>query len=617
MKTFSSISKSRFTIAATCLLPTLTLAQGFTLDEPTKPPPDPEMVRNLTEWRSKVEFGGLYVSDDSFRFGKYTGLKEKGLYGVLNADVRRRGPYDGNDTEYWILQGDNLGLDSRSAKFEYGRQGDYKTYISYDQIPVYRSETASTPFNNAGSGFLTLPANWVGSGSTSGMTQLFGSLKQFDIEHDRKRLGLGFDKIFAPRWSVNTKYQYERKEGVKTIGGVIGNTGGNPRAAILPEPIDYGEHKFDAELNYTTKQQQFQVAYHLSVFNNDQDSLLWQNPYSAIAGWDPSAGFGFGRGQLALPPDNEYHQITAFYGNNLSDSTRVTADLAYGIMTQDDMFQPYTVNPILASSIANPLPRTSLDGEIANLLLNLNISSRASPKLYWKGQLRYEDRDNKTPRDAYNYIGGDSQRQVTALDGGRIRFNEPYSRKDLKIKADGGYKVTQRTTLTAGLEHAKTERTYTEREDADETTLRLGVKSRITEKVSANLRYARSDRDGSTYIGEEPFVSSNTPEEVAAVPGGWENLPGLRKFYLADRVRDKLNLVVNVMPAEMWNLGVGANYIRDDYKESEFGLTESKIQEYTVDLAFMPTMKTSIHAFASTEKLDSDQDARAFSWTSS
>ena len=39
------------------------------------------------------------------------------------------------------------------------------------------------------------------------------------------------------------------------------------------------------------------------------------------------------------------------------------------------------------------------------------------------------------------------------------------------------------------------------------------------------------------------------------------------------------------------------------------------LQRLTSDLAFMPTMKTSIHAFASTEKLDSDQDARAFSGT--
>ena len=600
-------------ITAACFIPSSLMAQDFTLEEePTQPPLDPAVVRDLTEWRSEVEFGGAYVSDDSFKFGRYTGLNEEGLYGILDFDIKKRGPYDGEDTEYWRLQGENLGLDSRYAEFEYGRQGDFKTYILYDQIPFFGTETARTPFNGAGGTFLSLPSNWVAAQNTRGMSQLIPSLKQFDVEHDRKRVGIGFDKLLGSRWSIDSNYQYEKKEGTKTIAGVIGNTGGNPRAAILPEPIDYNEHKFDVALNYTTKKQQFRLAYYLSLFGNDKQSLTWQNPYSAINGWDPAAGFPGGDGRLALPPDNEYHQVMATYGNNLSDVTRLVADFAYGLMTQDEPFLPYTVNPVLAASVVNPLPRTSLDGEIRNLLLNLQLSSRPTSKFHWKGQLRYEDRDNKTPRNAYNVIAGDSQRQDFSLDGGRIRFNEPYSREELKAALDGGYQVARRTELSAGVEHRSIDRTFTEREEADENTLRLGLQTRMSSTVSALLRYQRSDRDGSTYIGEEPFISSNTPEAVAATAGGFENLPGLRKYYLADRVRDKLNLVLNYMPAERWNLGFGANYIKDDYEESEFGLTKSDIQQYTVDVAYMPTFKTSIYGFASLEKFDSDQDGRAF-----
>lgn len=616
-RTFRKSALSQAILVA-CLIPTALLAQGISQEESTKSllqmmeSPDPDIVRDLTEVRSEVEFGGAYVSEDSFRFGKYTGLRKKDPYLLLDLDIKKRGPYDSDSTEYWRLQGDNLGLESRFAEFEYGRQGDFSTYILYDQIPVYHTETARTPFNGAGGGLLSLPPNWVAGQNTRGMPQLIPSLKQFDVEHDRKRVGVGFDKLLNSRWSVNTNYQYETKQGTKAISGVIGNTGGNPRAAILPEPIDYNEHKFDVALNYTTRKQQFKVAYYLSLFGNDQNSLTWQNPYSAINGWDPSAGFPSGQGRLALPPDNEYHQVTATYGNNLSDATRLVADFAYGIMTQDESLQPFTVNPALAASIVNPLPRSSLDGEIRNLLLNLQIASRPTPKLHWKGQLRYEDRDNKTPRDAYNYIGGDSQRQDFSLDGGRIRLNEPYSREELKVALDGGYRVASRTELSGGLEFRRTDRTFTEREEADDKILRLGAQTRASTKVSALLRYERSDRDGSTYIGEEPFVSSNTPEAVAATPGGFENLPGLRKYYLADRVRDKVNLLVNYMPQERWNLGFGANYINDDYKESEFGLKESKIEQYTLDATYMATERTSVYGFANTEKFKSEQDGRAF-----
>jgi len=600
------------TVAAACVIPTAAFSQ-FTLEEPTKPPPDPEYVRNLTEVRSKVEGGLTYVSDDSAKFGKYTGLNEEGFYLDLNFDVNKRGKYDGDSTEYWLLQGENIGLDSRHALFEYGRQGDYKVYLDYDQIPTFREDTARTVFNGVGSSNLSLPAGWVAGQNTSGFSQLLPSLKDVDIEHDRKRLGIGFDKIIDNHWSIKTKYQYETKEGLKTIGGVIGNTGGNPRAAILPEPIDYTEHKFDAVLDYTTKKQQFQIGYHLSLFNDQKDSLTWQNPYSAINGWDASAGFPGGQGRFALPPDNEYHQLMATYGLNVSDTSRFTADLSYARMTQDDAFQNFTVNPVLAAGITAPLPRGSLDGRIDNTLVNLLFSSRPSQNFHWKAQARYEDRNNKTPRDTYVYIGGDSQQQNTGATSDRRRTNEPYSYEELKLAVDGGYRVAKRTELTGGLEYKNMDRTFTERNSTDETTLRLGAKSHLSETVIGALHYERSDRGGETYVGTEPFVSSYSAAHVADEPGGWEQLPDLRKYYLADRTRDKIVLFAGFMPTERVNIGFRANYTNDDYSASEFGLTESKSQNYTLDASFMPTDVTTLYAFGTLEKIKSSQDGRSFS----
>lgn len=600
---------------ASLLLPWAVPAQeGFGLDEPVKPPPDPETVRELTEVRSEIEFGVGHVSDGSFKFGKYTGLEKDGAFGVLDVDIQKRGPHDGDSARYWSFTGSNLGLSSRDARIEYGEQGNYKVFLEYDQLPTFRSDSAQTAFDGAGGTNLTLPGGWVASGTTAGMTQLLPNLKDVDIEHERRRLGVGYAQVLARGWNFETRYRHETKEGLKTVGAVIGNSGGNPRAVILPEPIDYVTQQFDVALKYADRKKQFQMGYYLSLFNDENSSLTWQNPFAAIAGWDASAGYAAGgQGRLHLPPDNQFHQFSLMGGYNFTERTRVIADLALGRMTQDTEFLPYTVNPTLAASITQPLPRSSLDGRIDTTLLNLRLASRPSALFYWNAGYRYDDRDNKTPRDEYVYIGGDSQTQNTAATSDRRRFNEPYSYKEQQLKLDVGYRPAARTDVTAGAQRSETERTFSEREEATENTVSLGLKRTFAETLDGGVRVSRADRHGSTYRGEEPFLSSYAPGYTATVPGGWENHPDMRKYFLADRIRDKLALFANYMPAERWTVGANASYLSDDYDASELGLTQSSIRSYTLDVSFIPSETVTTYAFYTYDDLRSDQDGHSFS----
>jgi len=611
-----TVRKYRLVLAiASLLLPsTLPAQEGFGLDEPVKPPPDPEVVRELTEVGSTIEFGLGHVSDDSFKFGKYTGLEQEGAFGMLDVDIHKRGPYDGDSARYYRLTGSNLGLSSRDARIEYGEQGNYKVFLEYDQLPTFRSDSAQTIFNGVGGTNLTLPAGWVPGTTTAGMTQLVPSLKNVDIEHERRRVGVGYAQTLPRGWSFETKYRHETKEGLKTVGAVIGNSGGNPRSVILPEPIDYVTQQFDVALKYADRKKQFELAYYLSLYNDENTSLTWQNPYSAIAGWDASAGYAAGgQGRLHLPPDNQFHQLSVTGGYNFTERTRVTADLAVGRMTQDKDFLPYTVNPTLAASITQPLPRNSLDGRIDTTLFNLRLASRPSALFYWNAGYRYDDRDNKTPRDEYVYIGGDSQTQNTAATSDRRRFNEPYSFKEQQLKLDVGYRPATRTDVTAGVQRSETERTYSEREEATENTVSLGLKRAFAETLDAGVRVSRADRHGSTYRGEEPFLSSYAPGYTGSLAENvrWENHPDLRKFHLADRVRDKLALFATYMPAERWTVGANASYLNDDYDASELGLTQSAIRSYTLDASFVPSETVTTYAFLTYEDLRSDQDGRA------
>lgn len=585
----------------------------FALEDTTEQQAHPGTFEDPSENRTVIEFGAIYVSDDSFRFGRYTGLNEQGISALLNLDLFHSGPYDGDNARYWSVKGSNLGLDSREAAVEFGNRGKYKVRIDYDQIPIYRSDSARTIFDGAGTSNLTLPANWVGSGTTAGMTQLLPNLKSVDLQTERRRAGIGATVILSPHWNYSTSYKRETKEGTKTIGGVFGNSGGNPRATILPEPVDYTTQQFDVSLNYATRKLQVAAAYYLSLFSDQNDALVWSNPYTTISGWAPGTGFPNGRGQLSLPPDNRSHQFSLNAGYNLSDRTRLSASASRGRMTQNDTFLPYTNIPSLAASITQPLPRNSLDGRIDTTVVNLRIASRPWQDFSWNASYRFDDRDNKTPRDEYVYIGGDSQLQQTQATSNRRRFNEPYSYKEQQYKADATYRVFGHADLSAGVQHSKIDRTFSERHQADETTYNFGLNGDFTERFSANVRYTHANRDGSTYVGNEPFLSGYSPGYTATVPGTFENLPGLRRYFLADRDRDQLIATASFMPIEAWTLSASVDHAKDDYNESELGLIDSRIDGYTLESVVATSPFWSIHAFYSHERLVSNQNGHSFS----
>lgn len=578
----------------------------FTLDEPA-PEPDAERSAELTRIFSTLEFGAGYVSDDALRFGRYRGLEQQGGFGLLNIDYLRRGPHDGDSADYLRFQGNRLGLDSREAAVEFGRQGNFRVRVDYSQIPTFRGGPTQTIFEGVGSSNLTLPAGWIAAGTTAGMTRLLPSLHEVELGQERRRVGVGIDKILPGRWELSAGFRNEDRDGLKSIGAVIGNSGGNPRAVLLPEPIDYQTREFDAAARYNGRKTQFELRYYLSLFDNANDALTWQNPFAAIAGWAPSAGFPTGQGSLGLAPDNRFHQVSALGGYNLSERTRISADVALGRMTQDQAFLPYTVNPTLAASIVQPLPRASLDGRIDTTVVNLRLVSRPSADLHWSASYRYDDRDNRTPRDEYVYIGGDSQTQAASSTSNRRRFNHPYSFREQRLRFDAGYRLGAQTRLSASAERRETDRTYSERERAEEDTFTAALDRSFGDRVEATLRLSRAERDGSTYHGNEPFLSGYAPGYIATVPGQWENAPALRKYFLADRRRDLATLRVAVTPSERWSIGLDASHTDEDYRSSELGLTAASIGAYSADVAFTPHADWSFHGFYTREDFDFDQ----------
>ena len=568
---------------------------------------------NLINPESQIEFGVGGISKNSYKFGDYTGLNKSGAYGIANISLVRRG--DG-DARYLEIVARNLGLDSRSLKIEGGQQGNYGLRLNYDELPKLWSDSYQTPFVNPGSNRLTLPPGWVQSNTTAGMTQLNSSMHSFDIKTQRKALGLGASKLLGGGWELVADYKEENKDGNKLIGAVIGNSGGNPRAALIPQPIDYTTDQFKALARYTSEKLQLQFGYYYSNFKDGNKALAWQNPFANAAGTTWGNAFvgysGGGFGQLAQSPDNEFHQISAIGGYTLSPQTRLAGSLSFGRMTQNDAYLPYSINPNL--TVTTPLPRSSLDGLIDTTHADLKLTSRLAPKLGLTAFYRYDDRNNKSPRNQYDYIGGDSQNQQ-ALGAGYTRWNTPLSSTKQQAGADFDYRLADRTKLRFGYDYDWAKGTYEAITDEHEHTLKAEIEQHFGEAASGGLAYAYSARRTSAYDGSAPYVASYDPVTTApavAAGIGWDDLPGHLKYYLAPRNRDKLRAFANFSPTDKLSLQFGVDYNNDKYPDSTFGLSDAKGWSANFDAGLMASEAVTGHFFASYEEYGTDQNSRAY-----
>jgi MtrB/PioB family decaheme-associated outer membrane protein len=570
---------------------------------------DDEVLRQLRP--DSVIVGGIgHVDSGNAKFGDYRGLGDSGAHAIVNIDYTRRL----TDDAHWVeVVGRNLGLDTRSLRVEGGQQGNFKLRFEYDELPKLWTDSYQTPFVNPGSTALALPAGWVPGASTKAMPGLATSMRSYDIESTRKTLGLGLTKRLPAGWEVVFDYKRERKEGDRLIGGVIGSTGGNPRAAVLPEPIDYTTDQFEAIARYVTPKLQFQVGYYASIFRNENSALRWQNPYTNA---HLTANTGYGQtgqwAQLSLPPDNQFHQINASGAWQFSKDTRLTGAFSLGRMLQDDNFLPYTSNPNILINTA--MPRNSLDGRIDTTHASLKFTSKLAPKLHLNASYRYDDRDNKTARSLWHMVSGDSavQPAFMAVDK-NVRYNLPFSSTKQQVAAELDWRLAASTRLKFGYEYDWVKKTYEPIDKETEHTAKVGVTQRFGDMASGGVTYSYSDRDTSTYDASVPFRAGFPNDWTGAGLWGVDNIPTQKRFFLAPRKRDKIQAYANVSPMERLDLQFGVDYKNDDYHKSYHGLREAGGWAAHFDANLAATDDLSTHFFASWEDYGSKQRSSQFS----
>ena len=598
------------------------------------------------------------VDPDSSKFNKNRDLEDGfNLYDLWFGLV------DPNNGRYLDFQGTNLLQDDQSIRFGFGNYGSWGVVIDRNEIPHNLSNKARTPYIDQGGGLLTLPStapipntNLVPSAAqltandAATATWLSTTLHGVELGTQRDKTGATISITPHQDFKFRLSLSDERKDGSNLTYGPIGDRPPRTLNAQLAEPIDYKtqELKFEAEYNRPTYQALF--TYLLSGFENEIDTLRWQNPYVADVdgnGYDTwNAAYNIaGFGQRALAPDNRYQNASLALGFDLPMASRLSATVAYGLMEQDETLLPYSTSSLGSATAFDStgiLPRTNADAEIDTLLFNADYSINPIERLNLRAFVRYYDLDNKTPQSNWWYVTDDTRGTGNPSYKNK-RVNLAYSFDQMNYGLDTSYNLPfWRTTLGLGYEREDIDREFREA-NTEEDMLKASLKTRPTDWLTLRAKYLYGDRDGGEYNNT---VTAQSYWYSLADAGAdrdnpqftFSNHPDMRKFDVSDRERDQFDLAATVMPMAGLDLTGSYRYRKDDYASGvtatqpllasgigvaagddtaatpgdQLGLLESKTQRYALDISYAATERLNLNAFGSRETIESTQRGLEF-----
>ncbi len=522
-----------------------------------------EEAAELTKPTSSVQFGLGYVDNDNRRFGQYNGLNQEGAYGLLGVDIVKRDDATGT----WLkLRGRNLGLDNQDLRFEHEAQGNWGYYVEFDQIPRSEPYQAFTGVQGIGSNVLTIPA-------VSTRTTLV------DLETKRERIGLGFSKHFSEVWNFKVDFRNEEKKGARLWGR--GTT--TPAFEFTPEPIDSTTRLLEATLGYTGKNLQLSGGYFGTMFNNAYNGLSFSGGNAGLSTFNP----------IALPPDNHSHQLFLSGAYTFTPTTQGNFKVAYGKALQNDAFVT-GINVPMAPGIGN-----NLQGRIDTTLVQMGITARPMPKLTLRGNLRYDDRDDKTPVLRYSTLATGT----STFNGD----NEPRSNRTTTGNFEASYMLPMAFRLIGGLDYEEKKRSLSQvrivshRDRTDETSYRAELRRSVSDTLTGAIGYIHSSRDGSPFL--QTTLNNGTAGSNVVAP-----------IHLANRDRDKIRLSANWQATEPLSLQFVLDQSQDKYEGdrdgSGLGPRKGESQNYSIDASYIFNDKVQGTAYFSRNDTKLDQSSR-------
>ncbi|MBK8575226.1 MAG: MtrB/PioB family outer membrane beta-barrel protein [Elusimicrobia bacterium] len=262
--------------------------------------------------------------------------------------------------------------EDQSFTLSYDRYGKFNFTAGWDQTPHRWSNTSRTLYEETSPGVYELPddlqnhfqlnpgtAPWWNS--STGMPAYLAGAHEQDLMVRRDKLSAGLGGALTESIGLNFNFSQEKKFGNQLTPLGLGRSYLTELARSVDETV------FDSvvSLQYNRKATTIGLTYGLNLFENDKDVVTWDNSKRLTDRFvngtrDTSPGTGSKQGRAAMQPDNLAHNARLNAGFDLSSHARLTADVRYTRMEQNEALLPYSINSSMTFT-SNGVPNIKAD----------------------------------------------------------------------------------------------------------------------------------------------------------------------------------------------------------------------------------------------------------------
>ncbi|MEW6455423.1 MAG: MtrB/PioB family decaheme-associated outer membrane protein [Acidobacteriota bacterium] len=500
--------------------------------------------------------------------------------------------------------------------FSLGDYGKYNVDFEWDKIPHRFSFEGKTLYGELKPGVYTLSdqiqldaQNAVGDGGLNALRYI-GKARTLisDFLTGAHDVGLGLirnkgtlDLTYNPSvpLSINFNASREARKGTRPIGASFGFS----HVVEVQEPIDYNTTNVDANLEYSKQWGTLRAGYYASTFENDIQTLIWDNPYRITdqSYHAPVGAYVWGngsvRGQMALMPSNSAQKFYINSSFKLLKSTRLNGSISYGSFSQNEKLLPYTINTAIVHEYSGALnsPADTANAKANITSMDFTLISKIIKNVYLNAGYRYYNFDNQTHElHLPGYSRFDQVWEEVPVSV------EPYKFVQSRYFGDLSFNLIKNTSFKVGYSFYSIERKLGEEDEgkSDEGTLKASIDSNLTDWLLLRVSYLSAKREWSLEGKKDLYL--------LRLPGSFN----FRRYHEANRDREGINFLVGISPIK--NLDFSASYMsgKDKYPKSDYGLKTDDFSLYSFDLSYSIGANSAIYGFYSREEYKGYQGAR-------
>lgn len=540
----------------------------------------------------------------SSKFTEYRDVPRGSYVPYLSLDLAK-------GATYFYLEATNLAQRDQRFLAGFGHYGTYSLDFGYDETPHRFSFDGATPYVERTPGVFTLndvirsaAEALVPTGTSTNIaaartlvSSFLTSAGPIDLGLQRKKASLDFAYTPSLPWTFNVSGNFEHRSGNRPYGASLGFS----NAIELPEPIHYKTTNVDTNLEYSRKWGTVRAGVFASKFDNDVQTLLWDNPYritDSTYASAYSAGNGTAHGQMALWPSNDALKFYLSGSFKPVKGTRISAAASYGTFNQNQALLPFTVNTAIPASDPTAVdaltaPRETAMAKAHISSLDLTLNSRLLKSVYLTAGYRYYDFANKIEElDIPNgYARLDQVWEAIPI------AVEPYSYSRSRLFGDLTFHVLKNTSLVVGYSLYDVRRHLGHETDVNKTeegTFKVAFDSVPLDWLNLRVSYVNADRDWSlndTFVQYDPSFN-------------------FKRYFEANRKRQAVIALVGLTPVANFDIQLTYSIGRDDYPDSDYGLTRDDFDMYGVDVSYAFAKNQTLYGFYDREVYDADQAAR-------